>query len=82
MRRWKVWPTIPIVASSIETPEESKQAERSTVLAERLHLEAIGVSWQHELNQSWIANINPSQAMIAEHVRNRRAAVAHCLKRL
>ena len=51
-------------------------------MAKRLHLEAIGVDWQRELNQSSVVNFDPSRATIAEHTRNRRAAVAHCLKRL
>ena len=47
----KVWPTIPIVASSNKTLEESKQAERSIVLAERSHQKAIGFDWQCKLDR-------------------------------
>ena len=60
VRRQKVWPSIPIVASSNKMPEESKQAERSIVLAKRSHQEVIGIDWQRELNRLLIANIDPS----------------------
>ena len=78
----KVWPTIPIVASLNRMPEESKQVERSIVLAEQLHLKATRVDWQCELDRSSIANFDSSRATITGHTRNRRAAVAHCFKRL
>ena len=49
--KWqKVWSTILMVASSNKMSEKSKQAERSVILAERLHLEAIGVDWLCELD--------------------------------
>ena len=60
MGKQQVWSTISIVASLNKMPEESKQAERSIVLAKQLQLEAIGVDWQRKLNQSSKANLDPS----------------------
>ena len=61
--KWqKVWSTILMVASSNKMSEKSKQAERSVILAERLHLEAIGVDWLCELDWSSIANFDPSHS--------------------
>ena len=58
-------------------PKESKQAKRSTALAKQLHLEAIGIDWQHKLNQLSIANFDPSWDTIAKHTWNQRAAEVH-----
>ena len=70
--------TIPIVANMKMTPQEPKKAKRSIALSKQLHLKAIRVSWQHEVDRLSIADFKPSRALIAELAQNQRAAVVNC----
>ena len=50
----------------------SKKAKKSIALSKQSHFEANRVDWQHEVNQSSIADFDPSQTLIAELIQNQK----------
>ena len=50
----------------------SKKAKKSIALSKWSHFEANRVDWQHEVNQSSIADFDPSQNLIAELIQNQK----------